>query len=180
MMNRGLVGLRGLLDRLRPTRSAFDLPPVTGNGASDTLRYILANTADDARPRTLISFLGALPPNIGEILESVAYSCRAKGEFPVAVLADLRPELMAVSATPIEFIPTRRHLFVLNADEYQRFVRRRWSLIITKWNFASELKFGASFEEFIETELRGADAISGETDIGSMPGPATAATAYSP
>jgi hypothetical protein len=172
-----------LFDRLRrglPARSAFDLPPVTDNGASDTLRYVLADAAADARPRILISFLGALPKNIGEILESVAYSCRAKGEFPVAVVADLRPELMAVSATPIEFIPTRRHLFVLDADEYQRFVRRRWSLIITKWNFASELTFGASFEAFIEAELTGADAVQGETGTGSMPGPATTAMAYSP
>jgi hypothetical protein len=148
----------------------------------DRLRYVLTDEADDARPRSLVSLLCALPPNVAEVLDSVTASCRGKGEFPVVVLPELRPDLTAVSSVPIEFIPTRRHLFVLNVDDYERYVRRRWSLIATKWCFASEIVLGANFDEFVEAQLRSDLSVPRETaaPLRPTPLPAPRAAAYSP
>src|SRR5262249_38641801 len=75
----------------------------------NSIRLNLALATEDAKPRSLISLLGEPPANIDEVLESVAVACRSRGEFPVAVMSELRPRLIATSTVPIEFIPTRRH-----------------------------------------------------------------------
>jgi hypothetical protein len=131
--------------RVEPVAAAPEEEP-------DSLRYILVDAAEDARPRSLISVLGEPPPNVGEVLESVAFACRSRGEFPVAVMSELRPDLIAVSTVPIEFMPTRRYLPV-RPDEYERHVRRRWSLMIAKWEFDNEIELGLGFEAFLAEQL---------------------------
>ena len=119
--------------------------PAPGEG----LRYSLLDEAEDSKPRCLISFLGKLPENIAEILDTVVVACRNRGEFPVVTMSELRPDLIAVNSAPIEFIPTRHHLSLLTADEYERYVRRRWSLIVAKWSFANEIELALGFDEFV-------------------------------
>jgi hypothetical protein len=131
--------------RVEPVAAAPEKEP-------DSLRYVLADATEDAKPRSLISLLGDPPPNIAEVLESVAFACRSRREFPVAVMSELRPDLIAVSTVPIEFMPTRRYLPV-RADEYGRHVRRRWLLMMAKWDFAREVELGLGFEAFLAEQL---------------------------
>ena len=118
---------------------------------------MLADPADDARPRTLISFLGALPENVAEILDATSEATRNRGEFPVAIMSELRPDLISGGAAPIEFLPARRHLPLLDADAYERYVRRRWSLVMAKWSFADQIELGASFDDFVAWQLQHTD-----------------------
>jgi len=126
------------------------------NEDPDSIRYVLTSAVEDAKPRSLISALGSPPRGIGEVLESVAFTCRRNGEFPVAVMSELLPELIAVSTMPIEFLPTRRYLPV-RTDEYERHIRRRWSLMIAKWQFAKQVELSIDLETFLATQLQEAD-----------------------
>ena len=148
-----------LFRRLWPARlgdGAAAAVPAPG-AETETIRYVLASAGEDARPRSLISMLGDLPPNAGEMIEAVAAACREQGEFPVAVLSDLRPDLIAASTLPIEFMPTRRYLPV-RADEYERHVRRRWALLVAKWEFARQIELSPGFDAFLAAELHGVAA----------------------
>lgn len=115
---------------------------------------MLACAIEDAKPRCLISMLGDMPANAGEVLEAVALACRGKGEFPVAVVSELRPDLIAASTVPIEFMPTRRYLPV-RPHEYERHVRRRWALMIAKWEFARQIELSLEFEAFLAGQMHG-------------------------
>ena len=88
-------------------------------------------------------------------LHSVAFACRLRGEYPVVVMSELRPDLIAVSTAPIEFIPTFRHL-PFRADEYERYVQRRWSLMLAKWNFGKQIELNMSFDDFVADQLAAA------------------------
>jgi hypothetical protein len=127
------------------------------NEEPGSIRYVLADAVEDAKPRSLISALGDPPSNLGEVLESVAFACRAKGEFPVVVVSELRPGLIAASTVPIEFMPTRQYLPV-RPDEYERHVRRRWSLMIAKWEFAKQIELSLGFEAFLAEQMQGVPA----------------------
>jgi hypothetical protein len=151
---------------LRPPKVTV---PAVMPAAAGSIRLALESQSEDAKPRTLISVLGELSPNVGEMLESVALACRVTGEFPVAIMSELRPELISVATMPIEFLPTRDYLPV-EAHEYDRHVRRRWSLIIGKWEASKQIELGLGFEAFLAAELRKpsvsscrADAIVGYT-----------------
>jgi hypothetical protein len=134
-------------------------PPLATASAEepDSIRYVLACAIEDAKPRSLISVLGDAPPNIAEVLEAVALACRGNGEFPVAVMSELRPNLIALSTVPIEFMPTRRYLPV-RADEYERHARRRWSLMIAKWEFTKQIELSLGFEAFLAEQMHAATA----------------------
>jgi hypothetical protein len=121
--------------------------------AADGIRLALKSQSEDAKPRTLISALGERSAKVGEMLESVAHACRASGEFPVAVMSELRPELILMSTVPVEFLPTREYLPV-EAHEYDRHVRRRWALIIGKWQASKQIELALDFEAFLAAELR--------------------------
>jgi hypothetical protein len=116
------------------------------------IAYVLTDAVEQAKPRSLVTFLGELPDNIGEILTSVAFACRLRGEYPVVVMSELKPELIAVSTAPIEFIPTFRHL-PMKVDEYERYIQRRWSLMLAKWNFAKQIELNLSFDDFVAAQL---------------------------
>lgn len=120
---------------------------------ADSIRLALESPIEDARPRTLITALGEQSSNLGEMLESVAHACRALGEFPVAIMSELRPDLISVSTMPIEFLPTREYLPV-EVHEYDRYVRRRWSLTIGKWQASKQIELALDFESFLAAELR--------------------------
>jgi hypothetical protein len=121
----------------------------------DSIRYAFAQPDQDARPRSLIALLGEVPANAGEVLESVAAACRADGEFPVAVMSELRPRLIATASLPIEFMPAHRYLPVA-VGSYERHLRRRWSLMSAKWEFTKHIEVGLGFEEFLKQQLSAA------------------------
>ena len=151
-----------LFNQMRSAMALVGPSTATASAASsgeepDSIRYVLADAIEDARPRSLISALGDPPSNLGEVLESVAFACRSKGEFPVAVVSELRPDLIAASTVPIEFLPTRRYLPV-KLDEYERHVRRRWSLMIAKWAFTKQIELSLGFEAFLAEQMHGVPA----------------------
>lgn len=137
--------------RLIGASSAPATESVVGSLAAQ-LVYVLADPADEAKPRCLVSYLGEPPESIGEILNSVAVACQLRDEYPVVVMSELRPDLIAVNVVPMEFIPTRRHL-PFAAGEYEHYVRRRWSLVLTKWNFSKQIELGKSFDDFVIDQL---------------------------
>jgi len=114
--------------------------------------YVLTDAIEQAKPRSLITFLGDPPENVGEIVGSVVFACRLRGEYPVAVMSELRPDMIAVSTAPIEFIPSFRHL-PMKTDEYERYVQRRWALMLAKWNFGKQIELNMSFDDFVAAQL---------------------------
>ena len=118
------------------------------------LRYVLTDPVNEAMPRILISLLGSAPDNVGEVIRSVATACRQRGEYPVAVLSELLPDVIAQSDIPIEFMPSRRYL-PGEDGAYERYLRRRWSLMLAKWNFARQIELQLGFDEFLAEELGG-------------------------
>ena len=136
--------------------SAGALPVVDDVAAG--LVYVLVDPVDQAKPRTLITFLGEPPANIGEIVVSVAVACQLRGEYPVVVMSELRPDLIASSPAPIEFVPSARHL-PFGAEEYQRYVHRRWSLMVAKWNFAKQIDLNMSFDDFVGDQAAHQDVL---------------------
>ncbi|WP_246704485.1 hypothetical protein [Rhizobium sp. P32RR-XVIII] len=155
MAVRWIVERVGRLSRFgRPKRAVRIVDPAADE---DSLHYVLHEPVDEARPRSLISVLGAMPASLAEILDTAVEACRANGEFPVVVLSELRPDLIAASSAPLEFVPTRSHLPSLSSESYGRYVRRRWSLIIAKWDISSEIALSSTIDEFLADQL-GADA----------------------
>jgi hypothetical protein len=147
------------LDRIRTLtvwREPTAGPPPAPSEQADSIRYAFAQPDQDALPRSLIGLLGEAPPNVGEVLESVATACRANGEFPVAVMSELRPGLIATATVPIEFMPARHYLPV-EAGQYERHLRRRWSLMTAKWAFAKHVEMGLGFEDFLHEQLSASD-----------------------
>ena len=146
--------MRKVIGRIRARLAKAGSPGAVDATVDPAARiaYVLTDPVEEAKPRSLITFLGEPPDNIGEILTSVAFACRLSGEYPVVVMSELKPELIAVSTAPIEFIPTFRHL-PMKADEYERYVQRRWSLMLAKWNFAKQIELNLSFDDFVAAQL---------------------------
>jgi hypothetical protein len=148
--------LRRVIDSIKARLTGTASSATASDGAVDDptaqLVYVLADAIDEAKPRSLITYLGAPPENIGEILNSVAVACRLRGEYPVVVMSELRPDLIAVNIVPMEFIPTLRHL-PFAPSEYEHYARRRWSLMLTKWNFLRQIELGMSFDDFVADQL---------------------------
>ena len=145
--------MQGVIGRIR-ARLAKAESSAAADAADDpaSIVYVLTDPVEEAKPRSLITFLGEPPENIGEILTSVAFACRLRGEYPVVVMSELKPDLIAVSTAPIEFIPTFRHL-PSRPDEYERYVQRRWSLMLAKWNFGKQIELNVSFDDFVAAQL---------------------------
>jgi hypothetical protein len=168
-----------LVDRIRAAigaREAGDVLPLATDSTEegDSIRYTFALAEQNTKPRSLIALLGEPPANVAEVLESVASACRANGEVPVAVMSELRPGLIAAATVPIEFMPARRYLPV-SAAEYERHLRRRWSLMMAKWEFAKHIEMGVAFDDFVTEQL---DAASTPA-TGLTPGPAQRGAARS-
>jgi hypothetical protein len=146
--------VQGVIGRIR-ARLSKAASSGTAKAAGDPaaqIVYVLTDPVEEAKPRSLITFLGDPPENIGEIITSVAFACRLRGEYPVVVMSELKPDLIAVSTAPIEFIPTFRHL-PSRPDEYERYVQRRWSLMLAKWNFIKQIELNLSFDDFVADQL---------------------------
>ena len=162
--------MRFVIDRFRALRARASLDVASPVAEPDdplvALRYVLTDPVKEAMPRTLISILGAAPASVGEIIQSVATACRQRGEYPVAVLSELLPEVIAQSDIPIEFIPSRRYL-PGDGEAYQRYLRRRWSLMLAKWNFARQIELQMSFDDFLASELDDASRSSSHQALAS-------------
>ena len=112
--------MRWVLDRICGSFQRARRDSAIGPATGESLRYQLLDEAEDTKPRCLISFLGELPQNIAEIVDTVVVACRDRGEFPVVVMSELRPDLIAANSAPIEFIPTRYYLPLLTISDQRR------------------------------------------------------------
>ncbi|GLS29169.1 hypothetical protein SAMN04488498_101715 [Mesorhizobium albiziae] len=159
--------MRRVIDSIKARLSGRASSATTSDGAVDDpaaqLVYVLANPIDEAKPRCLITYLGVPTENVGEILNSVADACQLRGEYPVVVMSELRPDLIAVNMVPMEFIPTLRYL-PFAPSEYEHYARRRWSLMLTKWNFLKQIELGMSFDDFIADQLGHQQALPNAAD----------------
>ncbi|MBB4275385.1 hypothetical protein [Rhizobium mongolense] len=151
------MALRWIIDKVgwflpfgRRRRNARIVDPAD---EEDSLLYVLQDPKEEARPRSIISVLGMMPANLPEILDTAVEACRANGEFPVVVLSELRPDLIAASSAPLEFLPTRSYLPSLSPEIYGRYARRRWSLILAKWDISSEITLSSTIDEFLADQL---------------------------
>lgn len=130
------------------TKDQASLDQKVEDSAPD-IGYVLIDPKDQEKPRTLISYLGPMAENAADVIESVRQACLLRSEFPVVVLSELRPDLMTSSEAPVEFLPGARHLPGLTgSDQYERYVRRRWELILEKWKIEKEIALTLSVEEF--------------------------------
>ncbi|WP_223843432.1 hypothetical protein [Sinorhizobium fredii] len=123
-----------------------------------SLKYVFHDPTLEANPRSLISVLGTMPDNLVEILDTAVQACRDQAEFPIAILSELRLDLIAARSVPLEFIPTRRHLPSVPAEIYGRYIRQRWSLIMAKWDVSNEIALSSSIDEFLADQI-GADVV---------------------
>ena len=128
------------------------LPDAPGEDELDSLFYVLLDEEMEKRPRVLISLLGDPGENPEEVLGSISDICLARAEFPVVVMSDLQPALLATSTAPVEFLPQRKHVPLLGAEDYRRYVARRWSLLNEKWNVVQEITVGLSIDEFVREQ----------------------------
>lgn len=111
--------------------------------------YVLIDPKDQAKPRTLISYLGPMAENAADVIESVRHACLLRSEFPVVVLSELRPDLMTSSEAPVEFLPGAQHLPSLaRSEQYERYIKRRWELILEKWKIEKEIVLTMNIDEF--------------------------------
>ncbi|MCG5479400.1 MAG: hypothetical protein KK478_10070 [Ensifer alkalisoli] len=133
-----------------------DMGAIDWAAEETSLNYVFNDATLQAKPRSLISVLGTIPANLAEILDTAVQACRTDGELPVVVLSELRLDLMAARSAPLEFIPTRRHLPSVPEVSYGRYVRRRWSLIMAKWDVSQEIALSLSIDEFLAAQI-GAD-----------------------
>lgn len=149
--------MRGIVDgarwyfslvRPKPNTSLID-----GTAEETSVNYVFNDATLQAKPRSLISVLGTMPANLAEVLDTAVQACRANAELPVVVLSELRLDLMAARSAPLEFIPTRRHLPSLPQESYGRYVRQRWSLIMTKWDISHEIALSLTIDEFLAEQV---------------------------
>lgn len=122
------------------------------------LNYVFHDPTHEVNPRSLISVLGTMPDNLVDILDTAVQACRANAELPIIVLSELRLDLIAARSAPMEFIPTRGHLPSVPAENYGRYIRQRWSLIMAKWDISNEIALSSSIDEFIADQI-GADIV---------------------
>ena len=61
---------------------------------------------------------------------------------------------MTSCKAPIEFLPEMRYVPVLTADEYTRYVNRRWALILEKWKIEREVTLASSLDEFLTAQAQ--------------------------
>ncbi|MEY9558520.1 hypothetical protein [Sinorhizobium fredii] len=139
----------------RPTRNSSAIDSAE---EEKSLNYVFQDPTLEADPRSLISVLGAIPDNIVEIIDTAVQACKAHSEFPIVVLSELRLDLIAARSAPFEFIPTRQHLPSVPAENYGRYVRQRWALIMAKWDISNEIVLSSSIDEFLANQI-GADII---------------------
>jgi uncharacterized HAD superfamily protein/hypoxanthine phosphoribosyltransferase len=137
------------------TAAAASIDEKVEDSAPD-ISYVLIDANDQAKPRTLISYLGPVTENVGEVIRSVRQACLLRSEYPVIVLSELRPDIMTSSEAPVEFLPEMRHVPALKADEYERYLRRRWSLILEKWKIEREVTLASSLDEFLALQRQAA------------------------
>lgn len=151
-------GLNRLLTNWMKLKTANALPSsedadMRTDGSVLDIGYVLLNSNDQSKPRTLISYLGPAADNVAEVIESVRHACLLKSEFPIVVLTEFRQDLMVSCETPIEFLPEMRHVPALKPDEYVRYVNRRWELILEKWKVEREVTLASSLDDFLATQV---------------------------
>ena len=102
------------LRRQRVPADSDGLPPSRDNEEPYSIRLALHDAAADGKARCLISFLAPLEKHGADMIDAAAESAREAGQFPVAVICELRPDLATGRDYPIDFLPTRRHVSTLD------------------------------------------------------------------
>jgi hypothetical protein len=147
--------LSAVLARLRGT--GVDVVPATAApepaAASSGLRLAFADPGRDGLPRCLVSLLGPLPGDADRLLGGIVRGCRDNGDLPVVVLSELRPDLAVRLDGPVDFVPSRHHLRLLDDGAYRRYATRRWETLLAKWSCVREIQLGLGFDDFIDADF---------------------------
>jgi hypothetical protein len=145
--------LSGLLSRLRGSGGV----PATGAGedaaAASPLRLSFRDPVRDGLPRCLVGLLGPLPDGADRLLAGVVRGCRDNGDLPVVVLSELRPDLAVLLDVPVDFVPSRHHLRLLDDGAYRRYATRRWENLLAKWSCVREIQLGLAFDDFVDADF---------------------------
>lgn len=142
-------------DGTRPVDAAPTPDPEADAAVEEyTVRLELNDTAADRLPRCLISYLEPLDENGADIVDAAVQGAREDGRYAVAVVCELRPDLSTSRDFPIDFLPRREHLPMLDQLSYARYIRRRWDIMLAKWDCGHHIQLGPSLDEFIAGQNR--------------------------
>jgi hypothetical protein len=118
---------------------------------AETLR--LFDTDGSNLPRCLITALGAGLPNREALLASVVRRIKGQDKRPVVCATGLSLPFLVDAPVAIELLPCRQDLRVLTDAEYAAYLRRRWDIVLAKWQVEEVIALGAEFDEFLAAEL---------------------------
>lgn len=135
-----------------PATAAGDDPTAAAVKEPYSIRLAFSDAAADGQARCLISFLGPLEEHGADMIDAAVESARDAGQVPVAVICELRPDLATTRDYPIDFLPMRAHVPILDRWSYDRYVRRRWDIMLLKWDCSHHIQLGVDLDEFIAAQ----------------------------
>ena len=124
-----------------------------GKPASAYITYIDHNPGDRPSSRVLVSALGETLESRDIQLRTIGAAIKAGGQQPVLVGTHLSSTFLVDAAHPVELLPMRDDLKVLTIAEYESYVRRRWELILAKWDIDEAIDLGQDFGEFLADQI---------------------------
>lgn len=104
------------------------------------------------RPRTLISLLGPVPAAQEAAVLAVAAKVAASGRRPVLCGSGLSLGVLVDGTFAVELLPRRSDLAVLSDAEYAAYLRRRWDILLAKWQITEEICLGQDFAGFLSAQ----------------------------
>ncbi len=105
------------------------------------------------RPRVLVTALGPAEDEIEQetLIESACTIALGDGLFPVVVASGLSVEFLVRAARPIEQLPKRTDLALLDDAEYRYYLQQRWRILLAKWNISETIDLLLTFDEFVSS-----------------------------
>lgn len=129
-----------------PVETTEERPPIRLIGTDDS-------TEGPARPRVLITALGADMQNREALLRTTAAHIAKGGGRPVICATHLDMAFLVEGPAAVELLPLRRDLSVLTDTEYRFYLDRRWTVLLAKWAIEEEIDLGQSYDAFRDAEL---------------------------
>lgn len=146
--------LRGWLQRRKiNSRLAALFARSGGKPTSTHIAYLDQIPGDRPSSRVLVSALGETLESRDIQLRTIGAAVKAGGQQPVLVGTHLSSTFLVETAHPVELLPLRDDLKVLTTAEYESYVRRRWELILAKWDIDEAIDLGQDFGEFLADQI---------------------------
>ena len=101
------------------------------------------------RPRVLITALGEDEASKQRLIESTCAIAADDGLFPVVAATGLSVEFLVNAEVPIEQLPSRSDLSLLDDAEYRYYLRQRWRILLAKWNISESIDLFLGFDDFV-------------------------------